>query len=204
MREDGMYVTKPRTTSKIDLCDLHMNVCLCVRSGALPPLDALRRSLQLHDEAVQLAEEHRYAHEYGDTSITDIQDDGHRSDTARVSRIPAEKSDVEGMDRHGGVTSVTNRKQPEKKSCGNTNTWPHVVPLISPANDNSEKLLQPPAYRSISSLGTVSTRPELKPATPASYTCSSSTFSEEKTSHATAKPSSSPFPKAHIKLDLKT
>uniref|UniRef100_A0A4W5P738 Leucine-rich repeats and IQ motif containing 1 n=1 Tax=Hucho hucho TaxID=62062 RepID=A0A4W5P738_9TELE len=169
-------------------------------SGALPPLDALRRSLQLHDEAVQLAEEHRYAHEYGDTSITDKQDDSHRSDTARVSRIPAEKSDLEGMDRHGGVT---NRKQPENKSCGNTNTWPHVVPLISPANYNSEKQPQPPAYRSISSLGTVSTRPELKPATTASYTSSSSTFSEEKTSHATAKPSSSPIPKAHIKLDLK-
>lgn len=186
------------------LCDLHMNVCicLCVRSGALPPLDALRLSLQLHDEAVQLAEEHRYAHEYGDTSITDKQDDSHRSDTARVSRIPAEKFDVEGMDRHGGVM---NRKQPENKSfgSGNTNTWPHVVPLISPANDNSEKQPHPPAYRSFSSLGTVSTRPELKPATPASYTSSSSTFSEEKTSHATAKPSSSPFPKAHIKLDLK-
>ncbi|KAM9570631.1 leucine-rich repeat- and IQ domain-containing protein 1 [Salvelinus alpinus] len=172
-------------------------------SGALPPLDALRLSLQLHDEAVQLAEEHRYAHEYGDTSITDKQDDSHRSDTARVSRIPAEKSDVEGMDRHGGVTSVMNRKQPENKSCGNTNTWPHVVPLISPANDNSEKQPQPPAYRSFSSLGTVSNRPELKPATPANYTSSSSTFSEEKTSRATAKPSSSPFPKAHIKLDLK-
>ncbi|XP_070983314.1 leucine-rich repeat- and IQ domain-containing protein 1 [Oncorhynchus clarkii lewisi] len=171
-------------------------------SSALPPLDALRLSLQLHDEAVQLAEEHRYAHEYGDTSITDKQDDSHRSDTARVSRIPAEKFDVEGMDRHGGVM---NRKQPENKSCGsgNTNTWPHVVPLISPANDNSEKQPHPPAYRSFSSLGTVSTRPELKPATPASYTSSSSTFSEEKTSHATAKPSSSPFPKAHIKLDLK-
>nr|XP_046212071.1 leucine-rich repeat and IQ domain-containing protein 1 [Oncorhynchus gorbuscha] len=169
-------------------------------SGALPPLDALRLSLQLHDEAVQLAEEHRYAHEYGDTSITNKQDDSHRSDTARVSRIPAEKSDVEGMDRHGGVM---NSEQPENKSCGNTNTWPHVVPLISPANDNSEKQPQPPAYRSFSSLGTVSTRPELKPATPASYTSSSSTFSEEKTSHATAKPSSSPFPKAHIKLDLK-
>ncbi|XP_041692957.1 leucine-rich repeat and IQ domain-containing protein 1 [Coregonus clupeaformis] len=172
-------------------------------SVALPALDALRRSLQLHDEAVQLAEEHRYAHEYGDTSITDKQGDSHRSDTARVSRIPAGKSDVEDMDRHGGVASVTIGEQPEKKSCGNTNTWPHVVPLISPANDNSEKQPQLPAYRSNSSPGTVSTRPELKPAAPASYTSSSSTFSEEKMTRATAKPSSSPIPKVHNKLDLK-
>lgn len=46
-------------------------VCWCVRSKATSPLDAAKTSCRHFAEALQLAADHRFAHEFGDTTVAE-------------------------------------------------------------------------------------------------------------------------------------
>uniref|UniRef100_UPI003AAAAA7D leucine-rich repeat- and IQ domain-containing protein 1 n=1 Tax=Centroberyx gerrardi TaxID=166262 RepID=UPI003AAAAA7D len=90
-------------------------------SGASSPLGAVKTSCRHFTEALQLAEDQRFAHEYGDTTVSDT----HR---AADQTPPEETLHTDSTD----ATKLTER--PEMESPGNREA--HEVPALSPAGDN--------------------------------------------------------------------
>ncbi|XP_071389228.1 leucine-rich repeat- and IQ domain-containing protein 1 [Centroberyx affinis] len=90
-------------------------------SGASSPLDAVKTSCRHFTEALQLAEDQRFAHEYGDTTVSDT----HRA----ADQTPPEET------LHTDSTDATKlTEHPEMESPGNREA--HTVPALSPAGDN--------------------------------------------------------------------
>lgn len=48
-------------------------VCICIHSNTSFPLDSVKTSCRYFTKALQLAEDQRFAHEYGDTTVADKQ-----------------------------------------------------------------------------------------------------------------------------------
>ncbi|XP_078139161.1 leucine-rich repeat- and IQ domain-containing protein 1 [Centroberyx gerrardi] len=90
-------------------------------SGASSPLGAVKTSCRHFTEALQLAEDQRFAHEYGDTTVSDT----HR---AADQTPPEETLHTDSTD----ATKLTER--PEMESPGNREA--HKVPALSPTGDN--------------------------------------------------------------------
>ncbi|XP_034144066.1 leucine-rich repeat and IQ domain-containing protein 1 [Esox lucius] len=150
-------------------------------SDAVSPLDALRLTLQFQHDSLQLAVEHRYAHEYGDTSVCDRHAECCARDTANA--VPVLEANVEVVERRDEVAGVTGRVQPDRKSCGDSSERLCVVPLArcGPANENTEDRNCEAQFSSPGSnktrTRTVSSQADQKPVT---ISLNASTFHQEK------------------------
>lgn len=155
-------------------------------SEIVSPLSAVKVFSRHHDENLQLAEEHRYAHEYGDTTV-----DRRSSDKSDIQTVEIRDKTHESINRcisecfAGPGTKQLGRKELHK-----------VSPLSPNKDDNKETTpdnkVQLPRDRPSCSPRIASSRTELSVALSyAKAQYPNATTSEEKPS---AEPSKAPIP----------